>query len=399
MNLTNVTAITKQAIAQVLGDEYMSANGYLEGIPAEKLIDVGKSITEADFTVEKFTKALISLVYKLEVNTVDFKPLYSDIMVDRVDWGGFKEVGFVDYAEVMDDPVFGLVDGTDYSAIEHRFYQPKVSLKIYDEGKGICVPQSIQRETLTEAFKSYDAMNTYLSKIKHVLEVTVKKALDRYASVLVEGAIAVAHKKNGNQIYLITEAINAGVDGVTTGADPETLLQNPEYLKFCAMKIKELRDNMLIDTTAYNNGNHPIGGESKMYLNSKMDRALRFNTYADTYHEQYLAMGDYKSIPLWQAVTTSTGEPFEYDAVTTISLSADSSQKLGIGTSAVTIEDVIGFVYHPKALGICMFKEYATNTYTACADFWTEFFHVLLNQLLNDDFPMVAILNAEAPTT
>ena len=40
MKLEDVKVLTQQALAQSMGNDYMTQNGYLEGIPAEKLVDI-----------------------------------------------------------------------------------------------------------------------------------------------------------------------------------------------------------------------------------------------------------------------------------------------------------------------------------------------------------------------
>mgnify|MGYP003292994580 CR=1 FL=1 len=49
-------------------------------------------------------------------------------------------------------------------------------------------------------------------------------------------------------------------------------------------------------------------------------------------------------------------------------------------------------MWNKYALGMTVFKEYTTTSYTASADFWNEFVHSVTNQLLDSDFPMVAFI-------
>lgn len=399
MNYESVKTITQQAIAQTLGTEYMTQNGYLEGIPADKLVDVGKDITDAENTVEKYTKALITLLAKHEVDEGNFSAIYDDIMVDRIDWGGFIERTKIDWADVMDDPVMTVTNGTDYSAIEHKFYQPKVSSKIYDEGKGIMIPISIQRETLTESFRSWDSVNSYLSKIRAKVRMTLSMAIDRYAAVLVAAGIAISVKATGTAIYLLDEALAAGVDGITSSTTPEAALSNPEYVKFVAKRISEIRNNMKVATVAYNNGNWAVGSKrNTLYLMNKYVSALKFDVKSGLFNKEEIGFGNYKEIPMWQAIKAdgSATESFDWDTASSISFAADTHNKLGIGTSAVELTDVLGFLFDYKAIGMTIFKEYLTSSYTACADFWNEFLHSLTNQIVDSDYPMVAFINGRS---
>ena len=402
MKNIDVKKLTHQVVAQALGETYMTEHGYLEAIPADKLADVGKDIVNSENTVEKATKALLVLLAKHEIYADDFEPSYKDLMIDRIEWGGFIERSFIDFADIMDDPMYNLdtLTGADIAGIEHAYYKPKVASKIYDEGKGIMIPISIQRSLLTEAFHSYDAMASYVAKYRSKVRDTLKLALDRYAAVMVEVGIAISAKATNTAVYLLTEALNAGVEGITQTTTATQALENPAFLRFMAAKIGEVSDNMRIPTTAYNNGNFAVGASNqKLYMISKVARKMDVNLYSDTYHLDKIVV-DAKRIPMWQAVNENGASPskFTWGATSTVALAADNTNKLGIGTEAVTLENVAAFMFDYRAIGMTVFKEYTTSNYTACADFWNEFIHSLVNMIVDSTVPMVAFIIGFAPT-
>ena len=73
-------------------------------------------------------------------------------------------------------------------------------------------------------------------------------------------------------------------------------------------------------------------------------------------------------------------------------ISADANNKLGIGTSEFKTSGVIGLAFDKMAMGICLEKIKMTSNYTACADFWNEFTHVLVNYLLDTNCNIVAFV-------
>lgn len=391
MKLENVSSVVQEAVAQAMGTEYMEKVGKLSPVDISKLVDIGKNITETNMTTEKFTKALVSILGRREIDGLTYNPLYSDIIVNRVEWGGFIERVKIDMADIMDSPMFSLENKKSYADIEHTFYQPKVISKIYEEGKGIMIPISIQSEMLTEAFTSWDRMNEYLTKIRAVIRETLKVAMDRYASILVEGAIAISDKATQTSLHLLTEAINEGI--VPEGTTAEQALNKEEFLVFASRRMAQIRDNMKVRTTAYNNGNIPIQStDNNLYLLSEFARNLKF-AKSGIYNEQMIDFGDSKSIPMWQGITAEEqAEPFNFANASTISLASDPSNKLGIGTAAVKINNVIGLLFDKKAIGLTIYKEKMTSSYTAGADFWNEFLHALTNQIIDSDYPIVAFI-------
>lgn len=397
MKLNDVTTLTHQAVAQALGETYMTEHGYIEAIPADKLVDVGKDLLDGEFTAEKFTKSLGVLMAYREIIADDFKPLFSDIMVDRVEWGGYIERSYIDFADIMDDPMLNLVDGTSYADIEHTFYQPKVSTKLYDEGKGIMIPISIQRSMLFEAFKDYSSMNSFLSKIRSKVRDTLRLGIDRYAAILVSAGIAVSKLATKTAVYLLDETDALGI--TQSGDTAADALKNSAFLRYLAERFETIESNMQVPSTAYNNGTYAIGAyETLAYMNTQVAKALKFNLYADTFNRNDVKIS-YKEIPMWQSGASSTANDFDFATASKIMFAADPNNKLGLGTAAVTVENVAGILMDKRAIGMTVFKEYMTNSYTASADFWNEFIHSLTNQILDSTFPMVAFLIDRAPTS
>lgn len=394
MKMNDVVVITRQLVAQAMGSEYMSKNGYLESIPVDKLVDVGRDIMDADNTAEKATKALCVLLAKREVDEGNFSPMFSDIIVDRIEWGGFIERDKIDFADIMEDPVFNVADKANYSQIEHTYYQPKVASKIYREGKSIMIPISIQRQTLTEAFYNYDAMNAFISKIQSKVRQTLRLAIDRYCGALVIGAIAVSTKATKTAVYLLDTALVDGVEGITAETTAKEALANPNFVLYVAKKIAEVRDNMRFTSTVYNNGQWSVAStDNNLYLLSDYARALSFDVKSGLFNKNEVAFGEFKSIPAWQAVKASAdGNGFDFEVSSAISMSADSENKLGVGVEAFEVDGVIGVLFDKKAIGLTVFKEYTTTSYTASADFWNEFVHSVTNQLLDSDYPIVAFI-------
>ena len=132
MRFEDVLNVTKQALAQSMGTEYMGQLGDLAALDDAKLVDVGRNVLEGEHTTEKFTKALVSIVGRIEFDSREYKISTPSIVVNSMDWGGFVEDVQFDVSEnIMQDPMYNLVDGTSYAEAEHRFYQPKVAVKIF----------------------------------------------------------------------------------------------------------------------------------------------------------------------------------------------------------------------------------------------------------------------------
>lgn len=392
MKLEDVKVLTQQALAQSMGKDYMEQNGYLDGIPAEKLIDIGRDIDELG-TTEKFTKALVSLMAKFECTTLGYEMMFKDIVVDRIEWGGFVQRAKIDIADVYDDPMSAPVNKQSYAELEHTFFQPKVTAKVYEEGKDLMIPISISAEILKESFRGWDTLNGFLSQIRESVRETRDMVLDSWANVLVNSAIAESCKATNTEVKLKTMAVADGVAGVTDKDTPEKLLLNKDFLAYASEKIGVIRSNMKARTDVYNNKTVAAGAiQQNAYFLTPFIKARMNGLLADTYNRCDRDIGKFVEIPRWQSVKAEATDatPFGFSDVSSISFSADTTNKLGIGVDAVTLNNIIGVVFDKRALGICAFREKMTTNYTASADFWNEYLHLLINFILDTDYNIVA---------
>lgn len=403
MDITALTNVTIEAVSQVLGADYMTADddGTIVALDNAKLVDIGTSIENMESGVENFTKALIDQLAKIYIISDRYKADLPDIFVDSFEWGGFVECVQFNLSKVINDPMFSLVDGQSYATEEHTFYKPSVNVKIFQERKAIALPWSIAREQVMTAFKSIDELNSFVSGIQVNVENTTDIILEVYAHMLLSTAVAISDKATNTSVHLITE-YNAETGETETS--PTVLLQDEAFLAWVSRRIKDIRRNISKMTAAFNDGTVPTftpAGRDKMVLIGKFVDAIKFNLRADTYHEDLVGFGDYKELAFWQGHylegddTQSPAIPdtdFTFDNVTLIDIAADSTGKLGIGKNEVKIDNVVGLIYDQRAIGLCPYRVKVTSNYTASADFTTYWKHLLLNYIVNSSFNMVALI-------
>lgn len=404
MKFVDLLKTTREAVAQTLGEDYMNESGLLTATESFKIADVGEKILETENTVEPFTKSLITVLAKTEMFDDEYNRKITSLWVDNFEWGGFVQRVYFGLADIIADPMYNLVNKQNYSELEHTFYQPNTNAKIFQEGKSIMVPISIVRDQLKEAFKSWGDLNSYVSGLRATVRKTLNLALYSYQKMLVACGIAMSVSTEAtalnNAIHLITEAKEKGVipDTITSYNDIIALGEDTHrrFLTFVAQRIATIRDNMRELTTAYNDGKIPTfadGDNNRLLLNSQFAKDIRFNARANTFNSNELAFGDYEEIPAWQAIVSSEDDDtFKFNTVTTISIDADATKKLGIGTNGLTKSGVIGVAFDRRAMGITLTREKITSTYTACADFWNEFVHLLTNYILDTTFSLVAFV-------
>ena len=403
MTVEQLTSVTIEAVSQVLGADYMTADdgGTIQALDNAKLIDIGTDIEHMENGVENFTKSLIDQLARLYIISDRYTADLPDIFVDSFEWGGFIESVQFDLSTVINDPMFSLVDGQSYADEEHTFYKPSVNVKIFQERKAIALPWSVAREQVMSAFKSIDELNSFVSGIQVNVENTTDIILEMYTHVLLSTAVAISDKATKTSVHLVTE-YNAETGETET--DPTVLLQDQAFLSWASRRIKDIRRNIGKMTKSFNDGSVATftpSGRDKLVMIGKFVDAIKFNLRADTYHEDLVGFGDYSEIAFWQGHYLEGDDQqspaipdtdFTFNNVTLIDIAADSTEKLGIGKNEVKIENVVGLIYDRRAVGLCPYKTKVTASYTASADFTTYWKHLLLNYIVNSGFNMVALI-------
>ena len=392
--IVNIVDLTKKALAQTLGAEYMENSPNIASLENGKLVDVGKDVLNAEKGVDNFCKALIDVVGKIEFDNWMYEPEIKSIYHDSWDWGAFLERVKFEPNILENDDLFNLVDGKDYSSYDHKAYIPKVSVKIFQERKGITIPLTIKTSDIETAFTSLGEMERFISAIRENVSQTKKAILDAYAHILVSSGIAISSKVTNTAIHLLTEAKEKGIVGADETA--KTAITNAKFNNFCLQRIATIRDYMKRHTMAFNNKSViPPSGKSNLIMLNEFEKACKFVSEADTFHPEKLSVGDYDVVSMWQASTENVGENvtsgnYDFETVSSVLIN-DTSNKLGIGAET-RVSKCIAFLSDYKALGINNNKEKVTSSYTASADFWNEFVHMSMNYVLDSDYSMVAFL-------
>ena len=388
MKFTEVAELTQNALAQSMGSEYMGKLGDFSALSDYQLVDVGRDVLDSG-SVESVTKALISQCARIEIISDRYEKRLKNLFVNADEWGGFLERAYFSLTDVLDDDMYKLVDGTNYGEREHTFYKPKASARIFEEGKAIVLPISITVDQFKEAFTGWANLNKYLSGIRQSVRNTLEISLDAYAHMLMSCGIAVSCKATNTAVHLLTEAKALGI--VTEATTAKTAMTNKDFLTYCVKRVNDVKEYITTMTTAFNNKSIPtFASEAEAVMLYDFMTAVNYFVKPTNYSDA-VNLGNIDTVVKWQGTTKSSNN-FDFDTISSISISADSENKLGIGTEAVNLSNVIGLVYDRRALGISLFKEKITSSYTANADFWNEFLHVLLNYIIDANLSMVAFV-------
>ncbi|MBO5816111.1 MAG: hypothetical protein J6R30_08390 [Bacteroidales bacterium] len=421
-NPSNTLSVTKAAIAQLISKGYMSEDYTLDALDDSAIVDLGEKleITEnGDFTINSpadiVFKAFVSALGKIVIDTRSYVAKLPSLYVDTVNWGLFTETVTIDLSDVMIDEMWnpdgyipwntpadpltptvypGQVEGARIAAIEHGFYRPAINAKLYKKAHGIMVALTTMYDQLFTAFRGAAELNEFLAGLYNSVENTIQLKAEVYAKMTVSMGIAVA-AANNNVIDLRQIAIDAGITDADTLTVAE-LLDNADFLKLALETISETREYIRDYSALFNDGDMAtFASDEKMILLTKFAKKCKFNVRANTYNEQLLGIGDYDTINMWQAATTSDDStPYNFTAASSIDLAKAAAVEAGLIEQSseethVLLPNIIGVVYDRLAMGINIDKKKVTTNYTASRDTVNTFYHALERHVVNSHYPIV----------
>lgn len=393
MTTESLLTISKELFSQMNGAGFMDATGVLAGLDNGVLLDVGKDVTDTSITTEGFSKALCDVLYRLDIQVTEYAPQMLQLYKMSAEWGGWLERVTFDFNDIIDDPMFELVDGKSYADIEHKFYQPKVIAKLFTEAKSIAIPISMQIDDIRTAFQSMEQYNTFVSGIRAQIVNQMSYLMDLYALTIARGAICVSCGVLENAVHLVTEGKAKGI--LTADDTAETAQNNRAFMAYAAERMANVAGYFKRPSKAFNNGSVVTWSRKvNLALLNDFVNANTFRNLANTFHEQLIKFPDYDAVTAWQGTKSAEGT-FTFDDLSTV-IAKDPQNKLGfqskcdVETGDYTIKNVIGLMYDDRALGVTILNTKTTSSYTGATDHTNTFDHLRLNAVLDSNFNMVA---------
>lgn len=382
----DVVAVEQKAIAQALGASYFENDGKIASIESYKLADVGKDVLDSG-SVESYTKALLTQLGKMEIESDIFKDTIASLNVPTEMWYGYLERVKFDIQDVVADAkYYGLVDGQTYD--DHVFYQPKVKAKIFEEIKTFKCPMSFVNDDIDESFVSWEQKNAFFEGIRASIKSTLNLAVKVIKHMLLQSGVAISVGATNTAIHLITEFY-----GANSGKTYNDVKNDKDFRIFVNERIANLKNQFKDWNTAFSNGSIPtFATKVDVTLLDQWANGTKFQVTANTYNPADIGIGDYDTVSSWQGFKDANTSDYAFATASKVMISADAENKLGVGTSAFTAENVIGLIRDHRALGICPYREKVTSNYTASADFYNQYLHVQFNTCIDSDYKMVALV-------
>lgn len=412
----NTLQVTKDAISQLIAKNYMDAEsaGKLTALDDHYIVELGKVINpdgNGDFTVNSpadiVFKSFLTTFSRIITDNQAYRARLQKLFVDVTNWGLLRENIMIDLSDCMIDEMWnrdgyipyntpesggvypGVEEGKRIASIEFGFFRPPVQVKKYEKAHGIMVALTTARDQFFSAFRGVDELNEFLAGLYNSVENTLQVKAEIYALMTVSYGAAVA-KANNNLYDLRTMYEATGVD--TSGKTAAELLATPDFQAFMLQQIDLAKEYMTGYNALFND--HEIGtfsNEPNVVILSQAASAAKFGIRVNTYNEKLLGIGDYDTVPAWQApIKSGDTVPYMFETASMIRLTKAAAEEAGLtvpeGDTSYDISGLVCLIYDRRAMGITLDKRKPTSQYAASRDTLNTFYHSLVNYVINSSY-------------
>lgn len=424
----DIVDVTKAAISQLIGKGYMDeASGEFDALDDHLIVDLGEKLElteDGDFALNSpadiMYKSLLSQIGRIIIDKRSYVAKLPRLFVDTVDWGLFSEHIMIDLSDVMVDECWnpagyipwnaaggaGVAEGSRIAAIEFGCYKPVVTSKLYTKAHGIMVALTTGYEQLFTAFRNADEYQSFVTGLYNSVENTLQAKAEIYAMMTLSMGIAKS-AANSNAYDLRTLYAAAGyptshdVGGVDTPYTAEELLNIPSFEAFMLRTIDETKDYMQRMSSLYNDGTFvTFSADPHVVMLTAAAKAAKFGVRANTYNEQLLGIGEYDTVPSWQAaISAGNAHPYNFDTASSICLTKAAAEEAGLtvgeGETSLTLPGFVALIYDRYAMGITLDKRNVSSQYAASRMTINTFYHSLIRYQINDSYPIVSFYISE----
>ena len=418
-NPENTLAVTKSAIAQLIGKGYMDADYTLTALDDTAIAELGEKLELSEDGVftqgsapDIMFRSLLTQLGKIIIDTRSYTAALPSLFVDPVNWGLFTEMIMIDLSDVMIDEMWnpngyipfnapatdthisGQAEGARIAAIEFGFYRPKVQTKLYKKYHAIMVALTTAYEQFFTAFRSVSEYNKFLAGLYNSVENTIQLKAEVYAKMCVSTGIAKSFA-NGNAIDMRKIAVAEGITGAATMSKVQ-LLKNRAFQSLLLETISNTKDYIKDYTAYYNNGEMAtFASDPRTIILSQVAKACKFGVKANTYNEELLGIGTFDTVSAWQAGKTKSDDmAYNFDSASTIDLTKSAAVDIGLLTENARethypMNGVIAVTYDRLAMGITVDKKNVGVTPSSARMTVNSFYHAAVNYIVNDSYPIV----------
>lgn len=374
MKIKQIATLVNNSLKEVLGETDLIAEDLTN------VVDVGTTLFNSN-SVDNFVKKLVDQVGKIIVVDRKYTGQAPKVLMDAWEYGAVLEkISFEFPVVAQDNKSWELTDGVEYS--QDVFTAPKAEVKFYSNRITFEIPMSIAEMQVKSAFQSATQLNAFISGIFSTIENTLTLEFDKLIMQVIANATALTlhdeypdgdyNEKSGVKAINLLKLYNDKFKKALTVKD---CIYDSDFLRFAVAQMNLQVDKMKAYTKLYN-----IGKKSRftptdllhVVVLSEFQKNIPQYLLSDTYHDGYLSLPKYETVPYWQG----TGTDFSFDKVSSIHTNFDTSDE-------VTASGILAVMFDHDCLGVSNIHQRVRSHVNERAEF-TNYWYKNEAGLFND---------------
>lgn len=331
------------------------------------VVDIGTSIFNNNWR-DNYVKSMINRIGREVFVDRSYSGFAPSILKDAWEYGSIMSKTRCKIFDAKLNPSWSLTAGETVNQFE--FTPPTVYQKFYNKKVAWQIDCSFTEVQLKESFTSAQALNRFYSMI----ESRIAQSMTIYTDSLIMRTIInfmgeKIHANNG--VIDLLAGFNAGLSTPITAAQA---MRNKEFMRYAALTISLYVDRFRAPSVNFNvmdgddtNVTFTPKDFAHLVLHSDLAKSMEVYLQSDTYHDELVKIGEYETVPFWQAQGSS------YDLPTTsqidIKIASDN-------TTTVHRNYIVGLLFDRDAMGVLNDNRRTTSAYNANGEYWTNFYKV-----------------------
>lgn len=374
MKIEQIATLVNNSLKEVLGETDLIAEDLTN------VVDVGTTLFNSN-SVDNFVKKLVDQVGKIIVVDRKYVGQAPKVLMDAWEYGAVLEkISFEFPVVAQDNKTWALEDGQEYS--QDVFTAPKAEVKFYSSRITFEIPMSIAERQVKSAFQSATQLNAFVSGIFTTIENTLTLEFDKLIMQVIANATALTlhdeypdenyNEKSGVKAINLLKLYN---DKFSKTLAVKDCIYDAEFLRFAVGQINLQVDKMKAYTKLYNIGKKARFTPTDLLhvvVLSEFQKNIPQYLLSDTYHENYISLPKYETVPYWQG----SGTDFSFEKTSSIHTNFDTSDE-------VTASGILAVMFDHDCLGVSNVQQRVRSHVNERAEF-TNYWYKNEAGLFND---------------
>lgn len=384
MKITQIASVLNAAIQQEVTGEVDLIQEDLSN-----LVDVGKIVTtslSASGNTNNFVETLIDRIGKVQYVDRTYTSQAPNILKDSFEYGSILMKVRAEVPDFQENTSWklGALDGLGIKDAEELdpfvISAPSAQQKVYNSKITYEAPITISELMLKQAFTSPAEMGRFIAMIENRIQLKMTLSTDALIMRTINNLIGLKIGSQSANVVNLLALYNTAV-GAGNALTAEAALRSTEFLRYATKTIALYKDYLKTASVKYNDGDYLTftpADRLKFVVLSEFAKDMETYLYADTFHNEFVKMDGFSTVPFWQ----TQGEGVDDYAIRS---ALDIKCTDGTNTYSVVRSGIIGVMFDEEAAAVVNENYRVTSQYNPRGEY-TNYFYKWDAGYMNDTY-------------